>query len=85
LGRDIQVVATGTVKVEAGRLLVEPRAIDVGGPAFLAVVTAALVRGLVTIAHDIKGLPEGLVLEDVAVQGDGFRATLRGEDVKLVP
>jgi hypothetical protein len=30
-------------------------------------------------------LPEGLVLQDVAVQGDGFRANLRGEDIKLAP
>lgn len=34
-----------------------------------------VVRGLVTIEHDIKGLPEGLGLPDVAVQDDGFRAT----------
>jgi hypothetical protein len=85
LGREVRVIATGTVAVEGGRLLVEPRSIDVGGPAFLSDATAAVVRGLVTIEHDIKGLPEGLVLQDVAVQGDGFRANLRGEDVKLVP
>ncbi|WP_461189330.1 LmeA family phospholipid-binding protein [Arthrobacter sp. Z4-13] len=85
LGREVRVIATGTVMVEGGRLLVEPRSIAFGGPAFLSDATAAVVRGLVTIEHDIKGLPEGLVLQDVAVQGDGFRANLRGEDVKLVP
>jgi LmeA-like phospholipid-binding len=85
LGREVRVVATGTVEVEAGKLVVEPRSIDVGGPDFLSDATAAVVRGLVTIEHSIEGLPEGLVLQDVAVQGDGFRANLRGEDVKLVP
>lgn len=85
LGREVRVVATGTVKVHNGRLIVEPRSIDIGGPAFLSDATAAIVRGLVTIEHDIKGLPEGLVLQDVAVQGDGFRTTLRGENVRLVP
>jgi hypothetical protein len=84
LGRELRVIATGTVQVEAGRLVVEPRSIDFGGPAFLSDATADVVRGLVTIEHDIEGLPDGLVLQDVAVQGDGFRANLRGEDVRLV-
>ncbi|MFP5366429.1 MAG: LmeA family phospholipid-binding protein [Actinomycetes bacterium] len=84
LGRELQVIATGTVEVVAGRLVVEPRSIDFGGPEFLSDATGSIVRGLVTIEHDIEGLPEGLVLQDVAVQGNGFRASLRGEDVKLV-
>ncbi len=85
LGRDLPVTATGTVEVEAGKLIVEPRSIDIGGPDFLSDATATVVRGLVTIEHDIEGLPEGLVLQDVAVQDDGFRVNLRGEDIKLVP
>lgn len=85
LGRELRVTATGTVEVEAGKLVVEPRSIDVGGPDFLSDAIAAVVRRLVTIEHTIEGLPEGLVLQDVAVQDDGFRANLRGEDVKLAP
>lgn len=85
LGRELRVIATGTVEVRGGKLIVEPRSIDIGGPDFLSDATAAVVRRLVTIEHDIEGLPEGLVLQDVAVQGDGFRANLRGEDIKLVP
>jgi hypothetical protein len=85
LGRELRVTATGTVEAKAGKLVVEPRSIDVGGPDFLSDATAAVVRTFVTIEHDIEGLPEGLVLQDVAVQGDGFRANLRGEDIKLVP
>lgn len=85
LGRELHVTATGTVEVEAGRLVVEPRSIEFGGPDFLSDAIAAVVRRLVTIEHTIEGLPEGLVLEDVAVQDDGFRASLRGEDVRLVP
>jgi hypothetical protein len=84
LGRELRVVATGTVEVVGGRLVVEPRSIDFGGPDFLADAVAAVVRELVTIEHDIEGLPEGLVLQDVRVQRDGFRATLRGEDVRLL-
>lgn len=83
-GRELRVIATGTVEVEAGRIVVEPSSIDFGGPDFLSDATAAVVRRLVTIEHDIEGLPEGLVLQDVAVQNDGFRANLRGEDVKIV-
>ncbi|WP_258805891.1 DUF2993 domain-containing protein [Pseudarthrobacter sp. NS4] len=85
LGRELQVTATGTVEVEAGRLVMVPRSIDIGGPDFLSGAVAAVVRGLVTIEHDIEGLPEGLVLQNVAVQDDGFRANLQGENVKLVP
>jgi hypothetical protein len=85
LGRELRVTATGTVEVKAGKLIVEPRSIDVGGPDFLSDATAAVVRRFVTIEHSIEGLPDGLVLQDVAVQSDGFRANLRGEDVKLDP
>lgn len=83
LGREVRVVATGTVEVEAGRLVLEPRSIDIGGPDFLADTLGAVVRKLVTIEHDIEGLPEGLVLQDVSVRGDGFRASLQGDDVTL--
>jgi len=85
LGRELRVTATGTVEVRAGKLVMEPRSIDFGGPAFLSAATAALVRSLVTIEHGIEGLPEGLVLQDVEVQGDGFRATLTGQDIRVVP
>jgi hypothetical protein len=85
LGRNLRVVATGSVDVEAGRVVVEPRSIDIGGPDFLSDTLAVVVRRLVTIEHDIEGLPEGLVLQGVTVQSDGFRADLRGEDVDLGP
>jgi hypothetical protein len=39
----------------------------------------------VTIEQTVEGLPEGLVLRDVAVQDDGFRARLDGVDVRLAP
>jgi hypothetical protein len=84
-GRELRVVASGTVGVESGRLVLEPRSIDVGGPAFLADAVATVVRRLVTIEHEIDGLPEGLVLRHVDVQEDGFRASLEGTDVRLVP
>ncbi|TLM86490.1 DUF2993 domain-containing protein [Pseudarthrobacter sp. NamE2] len=85
LGRELRVTATGTVHAEGGKLVVEPRSIDLGGPAFFSGGTAAVVRSLVTIEHEIEGLPAGLVLQDVAVRDDGIRASLRGEDVRLGP
>lgn len=84
-GRELEVVATGTVEVESGLLVVEPRSIDVGGPAFLSRAIAASARELVTIEQEIEGVPEGLVLQDVTVEDDGFRARLTGEDVRLAP
>jgi hypothetical protein len=83
LGREVGVTATGTVDVVDGRLVMEPRSIDVGGPDVLSQGIATVVRGLVTIEHEIDGLPEGLELRDVTVQDDGFRAELAGEDVVL--
>lgn len=85
LGRVLDVEATGTVAVSGGRLVIEPRTIDIGGPDVLADALGAAARQLVTIEHEIEGLPDGLVLRDVSVQGDGFRAVLRGDDVRLVP
>lgn len=84
LGRDLTVVATGTVEVENGLLVVEPRSIDLGGPDVLSRATATMVRRLVTIEHAIDGLPEGLDLQEVDVQDDGFRAHLEGENVIVV-
>lgn len=85
LGRVLDVEATGTVTVRGGRLVIEPRTVDLGGPAFLADAFGALARELVTIEHEIEGLPDGLVLRDVRVQDDGFRAGLRGSGVRLSP
>jgi hypothetical protein len=82
-GRELRVTATGTVGVESGHLVVEPRSIDVGGPQALSGALAAVARRLVTIEHRIDGLPRGLVLQDVVVQDDGLRVTLRGRDVRL--
>ena len=84
-GRELPVTATGTVDVVDGELLLEPQSIVVGDLDVLSDDLADVVRRLVTIQYDIEGLPEGLVLTDVVVQGDGFRATLHGEDVELVP
>lgn len=83
LGRELTAVATGTVEVVDGLLVVEPRSIDIGGPDVLSRAVAAVVRRFVTIEHPIDGLPENLVLRDVEVQDDGFRADLRGQDVVL--
>ena len=84
LGRELRVDATGTVEVVAGKIVVEPQSIDLGGPGFLSEALADIVRRLVTIEHPVEGLPDGLVLEDVTVTGDGFRAVLRGHDVRLI-
>lgn len=85
LGRTLEVRATGTVDVVGGRLVVEPRAVDVEGLAFLSSALAAAARELVTVEQDVEGLPPGLVLREVTVTDDGFRARLDGEDVLVAP
>ncbi len=83
LGREYSVMATGTVEAKNGLLVVEPLSIDIGGPEVLSRVVAAAVRQFATIEHPIAGLPENLILQDVAVKKDGFRAELTGQDVVL--
>lgn len=84
-GRELEVVATGTVEAVDGRLVVEPRTIVIGGSTFVAEALASAARELIVIEQDVEGLPEGLVLRDVAVVDDGFRARLDGEDVLISP
>lgn len=83
LGRGVTVVATGTVEVVEGYLVVEPHSIDFGGPEFIGEGIAAGVRRFVTIEYPIEGLPENLELRDVDVTGSGFRARLSGNNVVL--
>ncbi len=83
LGRQLSVVATGTVEVQDGLIVVEPSSIDLGGPDVLSRAIAATVRRFVTIEQPIDGLPQNLILRDVTVQQDGFRAELSGQDVVL--
>lgn len=85
LGREVDVVATGTVEARGGRIVVEPRTIDVGGPLLLAEAIGAATVELVTIEQDVEGLPPGLVLREVTVTDDGFRARLDGTDVLVAP
>ncbi|WP_380166802.1 LmeA family phospholipid-binding protein [Jannaschia sp. R86511] len=81
-GRVVTVVATGTVGVERGLVVVVPRTVDIGGPTFLAAAVGAAARELVTIEQEVEGLPDGLVLREVEVRDDGFRVRLDGEDVR---
>lgn len=84
-GRELEVVATGTVEAVDGRLVVEPRTIDIGGSTFVADALGAAARELIVIEQEVEGLPEGLVLREVTVIDDGFRARLDGQDVVVAP
>ncbi|MDO5495780.1 MAG: hypothetical protein Q4G64_08710 [bacterium] len=84
LGRELGVTARGSVQVLGGKIVVDPSAIDFGGPEWLSGLLADIAREFVTIEHEIEGLPEGLVLQSVDVLDEGFRATLIGSDVHLV-
>lgn len=85
LGREVEVAATGTVEAVGGRLVVEPRTIDVGGTTFLSEALGTAARELVVIEQEVEGLPEGLVLREVTVTDGGFRARLDGRDVLVAP
>jgi hypothetical protein len=83
LGRETTVRATGTVVADGGELLIEPQAVDLGGPAFLDAAASSLARALVTIRQPIEGVPQGMALTGVAVTPEGFDAVLVGQDVVI--
>ncbi len=83
LGRDVEVRATGTVRAVDGRLVIEPRTVDLDGPDWLDSAASAVVRRLITIRHTVEGVPDGMALTSVSVQPGGFRAHLRGADVAI--
>jgi LmeA-like phospholipid-binding len=83
LGHDVNLSGTGTVRVEAGQLVMEPTSIDIGGPAWLGRAAGDVARRLVTIRHPVDGLPKDLELQEVSVADAGFTVTLHGENVRL--
>ncbi|UER54113.1 LmeA family phospholipid-binding protein [Kineosporiaceae bacterium SCSIO 59966] len=83
LGRQVDVVATGTVRAEDGEVVVVPTAVDVGGPDWLADLLGELAAAATTIRQPVQGLPEELVLQTVEVTDGGFAVHLTGEDVPL--
>ena len=85
LGRDVRIVATGTVAAEGGDLLIEPETVDLGGPSWLDSAASALARTLVTIRQPVEGVPDGMTLEEVSVVADGFRVDLSGTNVTIGP
>ena len=85
LGRDLTVSATGSVTAEGGQLVIEPETVDLGGPSFVNATLSAIARTLVTIRHDVPGVPDGMALTDVSVTGAGFDAELTGTDVTIGP
>ncbi|QKE83875.1 LmeA family phospholipid-binding protein [Arthrobacter sp. NEB 688] len=83
LGRDLLVRATGRVRAEGGLLVLEPETVDVGGPGPVDAALGAAARQLVTIRTPVTGLPDGMVLREVGVDGAGFAVRLDGQDVVL--
>ncbi|MDO5677319.1 MAG: LmeA family phospholipid-binding protein [Propionibacteriaceae bacterium] len=84
LGRKLAVGATGTVDVVRGKLVMVPTSIDLGIPKFITDFLGDSLLRLVTIEHEIEGLPDGVILRTVNVVDKGFRAHLTGDNVKLV-
>ena len=83
LGRELTLLATGTVVADDGQLLIEPETVDLGGPELLDSAVSALARGLVTIRQDVAGVPDGMSLTGVEVTDAGFAAALTGTDVTV--
>lgn len=83
LGRQVPVEATGRVAAVDGRLVIEPETVDLGSFDWLDRVASAAVRTFVTIRHTVTGIPEGLRLDTVDVQPDGFLVELSGSDVSI--
>ena len=83
LGRTVDIEATGRVSAQDGRLVIEPETVDLGSADWIDQVASAAVRSLITIRHTVTGIPEGMRLEAVQVQPEGFRVDLTGTDVRI--
>lgn len=81
-GRDVTLSGTGSVRVEDGRLVVQPRTLDLG-PDWLSSIASGAAEDLVTVRHTVQGLPEGTRLRSISVQDKGFAVQLSGRDVHL--
>ena len=83
LGRSVDSEATDRVSAQDGRLVIEPETVDLGSADWIDQIASAAVRSLITIRHTVTGIPEGMRLEAVQVQPDGFRVDLTGTDVRI--
>jgi hypothetical protein len=83
LGRQVDIEATGRVRAEGGRLVIEPETVDLGSFEWIDRIASAAVRSLVTIRHTVTGIPAGMGLDTVDVRPDGFRVELSGSDVRI--
>jgi hypothetical protein len=83
LGRQVDIEATGRVRAEEGRLVIEPETVELGSFEWIDRVASAAVRSVVTIRHTVTGIPEGMGLDTVDVRPDGFRVELSGADVRI--
>lgn len=81
-GRDVTVSGTGSVRVEDGRLVIQPRTVDLG-PDWLSSRVSGAAEDLITVRHTVQGLPEGTRLRSISVQDKGFAVQLSGRDVRL--
>lgn len=81
-GRDVTLSGTGSVRVEDGRLVVQPRTVDLG-PDWLSSIASGAAEDLVSIRHTVQGLPQGMRLRSISVQEKGFAVQLSGRDVHL--
>ena len=83
LGRQVPIEATGRVQAVDGQLVIEPQTVDLGSAEWVDRLASAAVRAFVTIRHTVTGIPDGMRLDTVEVQPDGFRVELSGTDVSI--
>jgi hypothetical protein len=83
LGRQVPIEATGRVQAVDGQLVIEPQTVDLGSAEWVDRLASAAVRAFVTIRHTVTGIPEGMRLDTVEVQPDGFRVELSGTEVSI--
>ena len=79
----MRIDATGRVQADDGQLLIEPETVDLGSFDWINDIASATVRAFVTIRHTVTGLPDGMRLDAVEVQRDGFRVELSGTGVRI--
>lgn len=83
LGRTLTVSAVGRVVPQGREIVFEPVAVDIPGPQALQGALLAISQRALTLRQEVPGLPAGMALTTLDVRDDGFRAHVRGHDVRL--
>jgi LmeA-like phospholipid-binding len=83
LGRTYAIVARGRVAANGDRLLVTPTSFALAGGGAVDQRLSDLIANRFTFSYRVRGLPEGVRIDQITAAPDGFLVSASGRDVRL--